>query len=213
MNWDEDYANGHAADLRGFISPAPPWLLEVGWEYAGLWLTVTIKDLQQAIPGSTFVVQPSRLAYIEILPPPEQLGLMSLAYRDLEETSLPQILAGRTFFLTCSGAVMTLDKSSGFTLLGKFELVNGTINKPGEMRYLLGRRLVVAQQGEFCALPSQMSLTKRFSVSGVITGRPYDLDGPSLTRWEVGALVDVKQTSAKQKESLMHRLSQSKPKW
>jgi hypothetical protein len=134
----------------------------------------------KALPGLIISGARWSRAEIELIEQPEELGLMSLPYRDLEDTNLPLILLSDEYHLRCSSAMLTGTSSSGFGLHGNFELAGGSSSKPNELRYKLPRHMKVTGPGAVCMMQKRGFLSGPFQVKVGVTGRPYELIGSPI---------------------------------
>jgi len=193
MNWNEDYYNGHTADLRGFISPAPPWMIDLGWEYMGFWIIVEHNELEAKVKGLTVVSQSRTGASIEVLAPPEELGMMGHVYHKLEETNLPLVLLSDHLYVVCVKGLLTKGNLGTTDLVGQLFLTNGPLNQKDTISYELPRRMIITDDQGQCLISKDNSVVKNVSFKARITGNTQHFDGHPLFRNIVQEHDDLKQ--------------------
>jgi len=210
MNWNDSYTQGHTADIFSFTHMAPEWAQQLEWCGAGLWITIELADLANAIPGlQLYTAMPGPAKFSIIDQDQNSLELRHHFIR-LEDTGFPLIACCGELTVSCKGAVLTRGFLGTCDLVGAFQLQAGSPKVPIGEVYKLPARLEVITPPGSCLLESGGLVVKPFSVTARITGNPRRIfpqdQAPIASDWQ---LVHRSTVSTTPRKSLKQRFFRS----
>lgn len=132
---------GLVGDLASSGGVCPPWAAALGWDQEGIWVLISLKELEQAAPPLKIFAPTSQHARLLIKAAPPTNNLYPTFFRQLEDAGLPVVAFDPNLMLVCDGGVLTRSPEGHTHLSAEMYLEHTLENKQESLRFRLPRRM------------------------------------------------------------------------